>query len=91
MNTEKWQTSVEEIANIVFNSADTELNDILRRIIDAGSCDVKGLFQQMTMRINTSVPYNLRTEAATDSDRHTFLREKIKLELTYCAIQLELV
>lgn len=91
MNTKQWQTSVEEIANIIFYSADTDLNDILRCIVDAGRYDVRQLFLQISSSINSSIPYHLRSDATTGAERRLFLQDKIKLELTYYAIHSELV
>ena len=91
MNTQQWQTSVEEIANIIFNTADAELNDILTCIVNTRRYDVRSLFDQITLSINGSIPYHLRSELTTGMERRQFLQEKIKLELTYYAIQSELV
>ena len=80
----------EEIADIVFNSEDSDLNDLLCRVIKGRKYNIQQLFIKIAVSINGSLPYNVRMGTATESDRHMLLQEKIRLDLTYYAIHSEL-
>jgi hypothetical protein len=72
-----------EIADIVFNSKDAELNDLL--CCSIGKHDFNRIFRNICIRINTSHSHLLLFDLDNPDSRREFLSEKIKVELIFYA------
>ncbi|HTF19494.1 MAG TPA: hypothetical protein VK658_15560 [Chryseolinea sp.] len=72
-----------EIADIVFNSDDAELNDLL--CYSQGKHDFNGIFRNICLRINATHSDMLLFGLDDSKARREFLREKIKRELMFYA------
>jgi hypothetical protein len=72
-----------EIADIVFNSKDAELNDLL--CCSIGKHDFRRIFRNICIRINTAHSHLLLFDLDNPDSRRHFLSEKIKVELIFYA------
>lgn len=75
--------SESEIAEIVFNSVDTELNDLLCR--SRGRHDFNRIFRNTCIRINAAHAHVLLFGLDGPAARREFLKDKIKNELMFYA------
>ena len=76
-------TNEQEIADIIFNSDDSVLNDMIRNARNR-NYEIDYLVFKVSADINTHYESFLMN-AATASDRKTYLFERIKGELRYYA------
>ncbi|MGC3945524.1 MAG: hypothetical protein QM762_13575 [Chryseolinea sp.] len=78
-----WKTNIEEIADVIFNSPDAELNDMLCEIALQGKYDIRQLLLDLTLSVNNSFPLRFRSDGSDQIERRHFLHEELRLELTY--------
>lgn len=76
-------TSKEEIAELIFNSADSELNDMLQHAKER-NYDINQLVWRMAADINGHYGLQL-SNPETATDRKDYLHQLIKRELKYYA------
>ena len=77
-------TTVEEIADVIFNLADPELNDMLQNA-QKNNYEIDYLLWKMSADINGHFGDRLTDASTSAPSRKSFLFEKIKSELVYYA------
>ena len=75
----------EEIADLIFNSADPELNDLLRLAQEKSDANIKGLLLRIAVDLNVWYAPRLLNDLPLGKRRRSFLEEKVRGELMYHA------
>ena len=78
-----WKTDLPELADLIFNSSDTDLNDLVQAIVATGKYDVGKLLVEITASVNNSFPLHLRSSVSEISERQQYLKEEVRAELLY--------
>lgn len=77
-------TTKEEIADIIFNSVDPELNDMLQKA-KSNNYEIDHLIWKMSADINGHFSEQLAANSTSASSRKSYLFKQIKSELVYYA------
>ena len=75
----------EEIADLIFNSDDPELNDLLCLAHEKSEDNIKGLLLRIAVDLNVWYASRLLNDLPFGSDRRSFLEDKVRRELKYHA------
>ncbi|MEJ1241425.1 hypothetical protein WBG78_24980 [Chryseolinea sp. T2] len=80
-------TTSEEIAQVIFNDPNPELNDLLRCILISRPYSAKQIFVAIASNINADFESSLMDELIVSKRREQFMVERVKDELlAYAAI-----
>ncbi|MBL7862181.1 MAG: hypothetical protein JNJ65_13530 [Cyclobacteriaceae bacterium] len=82
MSTPIAEATQEEIAEIIFNSIDPELNDMLQKA-KSNNYEINYIIGKITVDINVHYLHHLITNSDSANSRKAFLFDKIKSELDY--------
>ena len=80
---ESWTTTADEIADIIFNSSEADLNDLLCEIAATGKYSIRQLLLEIASDVNKSWPAHLRSDDAEPLQRRNFLKEEIRSAFIY--------
>ena len=78
-----WKTNPDELAEVIFNSRDADLNDLLCEIVSIGKYDIPRMFLEITESVNNTLPLHLRSNVSEPLERTLYLKEEIRVELIY--------
>jgi hypothetical protein len=84
MDIEPVLTTKEEVADIIFNSEDAELNDMLQQA-KTHNYKIDYLIWKITIDINSHFESQLRENSGSRNARRSYLFRQIKRELVYYA------
>jgi hypothetical protein len=78
------RTTTEEVAEIIFNSSDSELNDMLQKA-KTHNYDINNLVWRISVDINTHFSEQLAANSTSSQNRRTYLFKQMKSEFVYYA------
>lgn len=84
MSTQTGEATQEEVAEIIFNSNNSELNDMLLKA-KSNNHEVKHLIWKITVEINANYLHQLIENSDSFDSRKAYLFNKIKYMLVYDA------
>ena len=77
------KTDPEELAEVIFNSQDADLNDLLCEIVSTSKFDIGQMLREISATVNNSLSLHSSSSICEPSQRLVFLKEEIRAELIY--------